>query len=95
MFFKELQQRIDTANELDFGQIFNDSIELFKKVWLQGLLITLLSIAFTIPFVVIIYVPLLIFGIADANNPNQFDSLAPIALLFVFWLICFLLLPLW
>lgn len=83
MAFTELQQRIDTAKELDFGQIFNDSIELFKKVWLQGLLITLLSIAFTIPFVIIIYVPLLIFGIADANNPNQFDSLAPIALLFV------------
>lgn len=32
MTLSELQSRINTTKELDFGTIFNQSIELFKKV---------------------------------------------------------------
>ena len=38
MLFSELQSRINNAKALDFGTIFNQSIELFKKVWVQGLM---------------------------------------------------------
>jgi len=90
MQFSELQSRIEKARELDFGQIFNASIELFKKVWLQGLLIVLLTIALMIPFIIIFYVPFVIMGIADSSSPGNFDNVAPIAV--VFMVVAYLLL---
>jgi hypothetical protein len=83
MSFTDIQNKIANAKPLDFGNLLNNSIELFKKVWLQGLLMLLIMFAFIIPFVFIIYIPLLIFGIIDATNPGQYNSLAPIALLLV------------
>lgn len=83
MLFAEIQQKIQHARALDFGQIFNDSIELFKKVWLQGLLMLLIMFAFMIPFMLIVYLPLIIFGIADASDPGAIDGLAPVAMLFM------------
>jgi hypothetical protein len=83
MLFAEIQQKINSAKQLDFGNLLNDSIELFKKVWLQGLLMMLIMLAFMIPFLFIVYIPLLVFGIAEASNPGNYDGLAPIALLFV------------
>jgi len=83
MLFAEIQQKIQNAKELDFGQILNNSIELFKKVWLQGFLMLLIMIGVMIPFIFIVYIPLIIFGIADASDPGGYDGLAPIALLFV------------
>ena len=84
MRLAEIQQKIQQARELDFGQIFNESIELFKKVWLQGFLMLLITIGCMLPFMFIVYIPLFVFGIADATNPGGYDDLAPIALLFVF-----------
>ncbi|MDG5492760.1 hypothetical protein [Psychroserpens sp. SPM9] len=84
MLFAEIQQKIQNAKQLDFGQIFNDSIELFKKMWLQGLLMLLIMFGFMIPFIFIIYIPLIIFGVADASNPGAYDGLAPIAMIFIF-----------
>jgi hypothetical protein len=83
MLFADIQQKIANAKMLDFGQIFNDSIELFKKVWLQGLLMLLITMAFTIPFIFIVYIPLVLFGISDAASPGDFDGLAPIAAIFM------------
>lgn len=83
MLFAEIQQKIQQANALDFGQIFNGSIELFKKVWLQGLIMLLIMFAFTIPFMLIVYLPLIILGIADASDPGSFDGLAPVAMIFM------------
>ncbi len=82
MLFSEIQQKIEQAKMLDFGQLFNESIELFKKVWLQGFIMLLIMIAFTIPFMLIVYLPLILFGVADASDPGAFDGLAPIALIF-------------
>ncbi|WP_298760690.1 hypothetical protein [uncultured Psychroserpens sp.] len=81
MRLSEIQQRILSAKELDFGQIFNDSIELFKKVWVQGLLMFLILFAFMIPFIFIVYIPLIILGISDFSNPGGYNTLAPIAFL--------------
>ncbi|SDR97090.1 hypothetical protein SAMN04515667_1109 [Formosa sp. Hel1_31_208] len=83
MTFTDIQQKILHAPMLDFGQIFNNSIELFKKVWLQGLIMLLLTIAFAIPFVFIVYMPLILIGIADTVTNGNFETLAPIAMLFL------------
>jgi hypothetical protein len=54
-------QRIENANKLDFGDILSKSIELFKKVWEQALYHCLITIAVTIPIVIAIYIPYIIF----------------------------------
>ena len=66
-----LLEKIDNAKALDFGIIFNQSIELFKKVWVQGLIMLLLTFALMIPFYLIIYLPLLAIGII---NPEMMQN---------------------
>ncbi|PWH84393.1 hypothetical protein DIS18_07620 [Algibacter marinivivus] len=66
-----LSSKIESAKELDFGDIFNKSIELFKKVWLQGLVTLLLTIVLMIPFYIIMYLPLIAFGFMDPESFQQ------------------------
>lgn len=66
-----LLEKIERAKDLDFGTIFSNSIELFKKVWVQGLVILLLSMLFMLPFYVLMYVPLLGMGIMDPEALNN------------------------
>jgi hypothetical protein len=82
MIFVEIQHKINEAKQLDFGNLLNDSINLFKKVWLQGLLILLITFAFIIPFLFMIYIPLLVFGVANSTQSGAHDGLIPIAILF-------------
>ncbi|MBU2927436.1 hypothetical protein [Winogradskyella psychrotolerans] len=71
----EIKSRIDNANALDFGTIFNQSIELFKKVWVQGLVVVLLNIVLAIPVILIVYIPMLFFGFISAFTfENNYDS---------------------
>ncbi len=74
MQFLELHDRINNAKELDFGTIFNQCIELFKKVWIQGLLTLLLTAVLMIPLVFIMYIPLIAMGIMD---PDSFQGGEP------------------
>jgi hypothetical protein len=67
MVFQEFERRVQSAIALDFGDIFNKSIELFKKVWLQGLVVLLLTIVLMIPFYIIMYLPLIAAGLIDAS----------------------------
>lgn len=55
-----IQEKINTAKTLDFGTIFNDAIQLFKKVWVQGLLLYLFILLITIPIVALFYGPMYI-----------------------------------
>ncbi len=66
-----LLEKIARAKDLDFGTIFSDSIELFKKVWVQGLVILLLTMAFMLPFYLIMYVPLIAMGVMDPDSFNN------------------------
>ncbi|MBT8301743.1 MAG: hypothetical protein KJO63_10445 [Maribacter sp.] len=65
MNFTALSGKIAESNPLDFGSIFSKSIELFKKVWVQGFVIVLLTFAIIIPFYILMYLPLLIAGVSD------------------------------
>ena len=71
----EIKSKIQNADALDFGIIFNQSIELFKKVWVQGLVMLLLNIVLAIPVIMIVYIPLLFFGFANALTVSgSYDS---------------------
>ena len=50
--FQSLLNKIQTSTLIDFGDLFNESLELFKKVWVQGLLLQLFSILIMLPFII-------------------------------------------
>lgn len=52
-----LQQKIQNAKDLDFGTVFNQAIELYKKVWVQGLLLQVFALLIMMPFIIMFYVP--------------------------------------
>lgn len=72
----EIQNKIQNAKSLDFGIIFNQSIELFKKVWVQGLVTLLLNIVLAIPVIMIVYIPLIFMGVLDAYS-GSYDAYDP------------------
>lgn len=63
-------QRINDSAPIDFGSVFSNSVELFKKVWLQGFLTLLLTFLVILPFYLIVYIPMVVMGISD---PHAFD----------------------
>lgn len=77
-----LSEKINQNKALDFGNILSRSIELFKKVWTQGMLLILLSIAIIIPLYLLIYIPIVFFGIMSpaALNPESINENEAIAM---------------
>lgn len=85
-------ERIKSAPSLDFGNIFSDSIELFKKTWIQGFLLQLFSMIIMLPLILIIYVPLIGVMIAQAEsgdvNPDAYNAVfAGFSVLFIILII--------
>ncbi len=76
MAANRLFEKIENSKSIDFGDIFSKSIELFKKVWLQGFIHLLISSLLTLPLILIIYVP--IFALAGVagyeNNYGQYGD---------------------
>ncbi|MCJ7468073.1 MAG: hypothetical protein MUO53_15450 [Maribacter sp.] len=62
---------------LEFGSIFNRSIDLFKKVWLQGFITLLLTFVSMLPFYALFCVPFLLAGITDPGMIPASDDLPP------------------
>ena len=98
MTVTEIQHRIQNAKDLDFGTIFNQSIELFKKVWVQGLVTLLLNIVLAIPILMIVYIPLLFMGLTDAftSSYDPYDQYAqsevsPVMLIVMFLVYLFMI----
>lgn len=95
MDFFDVSQRIDKYNTLDFGDILSKSIELFKKVWLQGFLMLLMNFVFIIPVIIVSYVPLMTVMMNEVQyNDYEYietsvNPFAQIAALFWFFLILF------
>ena len=65
MEFLELKRAIDEKPKLDFGSIFNNSIELFKKVWGEGVVILLLTMVTILPFYLLVLVPMASVGMRN------------------------------
>lgn len=54
-----LFQKIENSKSVDFGNILSKSFELYKKVFNIGLMHTLVSLVVVIPFILIVYIPIL------------------------------------
>lgn len=87
-----LQAKINDAKELDFGTIFSESIELFKKTWIQGFLLQLFTFLVMLPLIIVLYVPLIALIIAQAENGYggasvYSDFIAGMSLIYVLFVI--------
>ena len=86
-----LLEKIERAKELDFGTILNESIELFKKTWLQGFLLYLFTIIVMLPLIIVLYIPLVGMMIAQQESgytdneafSNFFGGMSILYVLFV------------
>lgn len=68
MDFLTITEKIEQNKQLDFGDILSRSIELFKKVWLQGFLAILLTFVAIGPIIFIMYMPMIGAAMAQAGN---------------------------
>ncbi|WP_010518276.1 hypothetical protein [Croceivirga radicis] len=85
MNLEQLKAAIARSPELSFGDIFSKSTELFKKVWVQGLVTLLLMMVCMMPFYLIIYVPLMVTGMADPQAFQQEEP--PVGMMIGFFLL--------
>ncbi|MFH6603543.1 hypothetical protein ACEZ3G_08650 [Maribacter algicola] len=90
MNFTAVNERILSSRSLDFGSIFGRSIELFKKVWLQGFITLFLTFVTIIPFYVLFYLPLIGAGISDPEMVRT-EELPPVILVLMMCLFPILL----
>ena len=67
MNFTHLSQRIKQSPPVEFGAVFNSSVELFQKVWLQGFVTVVLTFVSILPFYLLIYLPMIAMGISDPD----------------------------
>ncbi|GAB1857328.1 hypothetical protein MHTCC0001_21640 [Flavobacteriaceae bacterium MHTCC 0001] len=56
--FETLLHKIDNAKALDFGDIINKTIELFKNAWVKGLVMVLLIVVIILPIFLSFYIPM-------------------------------------
>ena len=75
----EFQSKIAQAKDLEFGTIISQSIELYKKSWLQGFLLQLFVMILMIPFFIVLYMPMVMMAVSQAESgnfdPNNMNSL--------------------
>lgn len=80
-----LFSKIENAASPDFGVILSKSFDLFKEVWQEALYHTLILMAVIVPFILVLYSPLLILiGIEEGFESFEgFQNLEPNALWFI------------
>lgn len=52
-----IEEKIEQAPKVDFGNILSRSFEFFKEVWQEGFYHVLVSLIVVIPFVIVVYAP--------------------------------------
>ena len=65
MLISQLLQRIEERPQLDFGNVFSASFELFKKIWGEGVATILLTFLCTLPLYGLLLLPLLVAALVD------------------------------
>ncbi|MCF8715423.1 hypothetical protein JM658_11345 [Joostella atrarenae] len=86
MDYNNILSKIEQNKPLDFGNIFGESIELFKKTWGQGVLLLLFSFILIIPAVLLLYVPFVGGFVAGAYDPEASSEVSPV-IMFLFVLL--------
>lgn len=64
----QIQNKITNAKTLDFGSVFSDAVDLYKKVWVQGLLLQIFGIVIMVPFLLVFYMPIIALAIEQSQN---------------------------
>ncbi|MBW2936810.1 hypothetical protein KXJ69_01755 [Aureisphaera sp. CAU 1614] len=64
-------EKIQRSPQPDFGDVISKSFELYKKTFTQGLTHTLISLVVVIPFILIIYIPLIPMYIEMIQNAGD------------------------
>jgi hypothetical protein len=67
-------QRVENSKTVDFGDILSKSFELFKKTWVEALIHALVTFLVVIPFLLVVYVPMLGFGGMLSNMGDSFTA---------------------
>lgn len=93
-----LFQKIENSKSVDFGNVLSKSFNLYQKVFKEGIIHTLISLIVIVPFLLIVYIPILpwyIDAITHAGDPyyygdDPFGDYAPIWV-FAYVILVFLL----
>ncbi|MCH9660393.1 MAG: hypothetical protein K0U54_05725 [Bacteroidetes bacterium] len=64
-------KRIENAKSPDFGDVISNSFDLYKKYFSQGLTHSLIALAVAIPFILIVYIPLIPFYMDMLQNAGD------------------------
>ncbi|MFC5048252.1 hypothetical protein ACFSTE_02400 [Aquimarina hainanensis] len=97
MDINQLLTRIDGKRTIDFGDIFTKSIELFKKVWIQGFVHLLLQGVIGFALLLLLYIPMILMAGIGASldsgyGASDFEALegvgVGIMILFVIFAMC-------
>lgn len=65
-------QKIENSKKVDFGDMLTFSYNLFMKVWKQGAMHTLVVMIFVIPFLLLVYVPIIVMSM-QASRHSYYD----------------------
>ncbi|MCB0465319.1 MAG: hypothetical protein KDC78_06540 [Aequorivita sp.] len=89
----QIFQKIEAAKSPDFGAILSKSFELFKKIWVEGMLHLLVILAVILPLIAVIYVPFITTFIkAEANGYSDFNPLMEYSVVWIaIYIVAFLL----
>lgn len=89
---QSLKEKINNAQKLDFGTLIDQIIALYKKVWVQGLLLFIFNVIIMLPIIIVVYVPLIIATIAQSEsgdyNPDfMTDVFAGLSVIYILGII--------
>ncbi|WP_158848022.1 hypothetical protein [Algibacter sp. L1A34] len=65
-------EKVNNARQLDFGSIFSEAIELYKKTWVQGFLLQVFTIVIMLPLIIVLYIPLI--GLMVAQQDSGYND---------------------
>ncbi|UZO81420.1 hypothetical protein NBT05_02855 [Aquimarina sp. ERC-38] len=77
--------RINSGKSPDFGDVFSKSIDLFKKVWIQGFIHLLLNFVVLVPLIIALYALIAVTGLSifgasalldGVDNSSEISSVA-------------------
>ena len=81
----DIFERIENSKPVDFGDVLSKSFELYQKHFTQGLTHSLIVFAVAIPFVLIMYIPIMPVYIEMIQNagdpyytPSIFEDYSPL-----------------
>lgn len=75
MSASQLFKKIEKSTPVDFGDTFSKSIDLFKKVWVQGFLHLLITLLVVLPLIFVIYIPIFaLAGLAGYEGGNAYGD---------------------